>query len=477
MVIGKKALELKENRQLTFGAQRIVDAKISPDGKKVAYISRENGKVNLCLVKSTGGKVTTVMSRNHISNWPDVAKSDSGKGWCLGESVIWSPDSKMLAVLGRYVVLDGAGITQRDHIIVLARNGAHVASLPFPERVKFREYLVFSPDSARVAAKFHNPIADTGNDEGILVFRLDGSSEVAYTSDDYFEVLDWNRRGFLLIKEGLGRHASLARMWLDGSEPEKIDKAHRWLSPDGQLCVMPNQLDMPALPGLVVKNVRKDKTWVVAKGATPHSFREWLPNSRMIRYAGRADVLDQTQGRKKTLRSVWLADVTSTKVNTMCVALDHDTVLGLEPSWSDSCMKMAYVCDDRLYVAELGYREPTVNEKMAAGLKLSEEEEKKLLANHGKEIGLALQMYGSDYDGRIPSPDTVLEDLKLYIKSNDPYFRPGLQEVIFRYIAPDAGSWSDIQDQAGTVIGILDPGVYDWVIEIYADSRVKVVDK
>lgn len=474
MVVGKKALELQENRQLTFGSSNIIDAKISPDGKSVVFLTQENKKVNLCLVKSVGGKVTTVMSGTDVSNWPDVTKSESGKGWCIAGPVVWSSDSRILALFGRYVAREEDKKTStRDHILVLASSGEHVASLPFPQFVEFRDNLVFSPDSNSLAAKYYNPLEDPT--DGIMVFNLDGSSKVAYKSKDYFELLGWDNQEFLLIKEGLGEAAPLVRIWLDGREPEKIENAHRWLSPDGQLCVLPELPEVEDLTSIVVKNIKEDKMWVVAKNKPPYAFREWLPNSRMITYFQSNDVIDQTQDRKEVLNSIWLASVISTKLNTMCVAMNHDTLLGVKPSWSSDCMRMAYVYRERLYVAELGWREPTAYEKLAVGLKLTEEEEKQLLQNNGKEIAVALQLYWNDYDGKLPNPDTVLEDLKSHMKSKDLYFRPGTEEVIFKYIDPGVERESEIQ--ADTVIGILDPGDYDWVVKIYADTHVKIVPK
>ena len=117
-----------------------------------------------------------------------------------------------------------------------------------------------------------------------------------------------------------------------------------------------------------------------------------------------------------------------------------------------------------------------MSEKIAAGLPLTEQEEKDYLVRKGKQIAIAFQMYCIDW-GFLPQEDTILEDIYPYMRNNRLFMRPGTDQVIFRYIAPDAGSWSDLQDRAGIVIGILDPGEYDWVIEIYADSHVKRVPR
>ncbi|OFX14950.1 MAG: hypothetical protein A2Z18_03830 [Armatimonadetes bacterium RBG_16_58_9] len=472
MLVNDRVLELAETTRLTRRADgEVVNAAISPNGKNIAYLVNVSGKTHLCLVKSTGGKATVVASSSDRL----APRTETGEAWEFPHYpspytvIAWSPDSKMLAIPAKRVALQEGSMSDRNLILVWQANGAFLTSLPLTGELQPWCPLVFSPDSRKIA--FTN---ETYDEENIRPFVAvvdvqEGSSLIVYSqTGGSTRVEGWTSAESLLCWTEQGRGGQLRIVKLNG-EPDTVvaeEEVYSLRSSDGLLKIV------PLTAGIVIEDIKSGKrTQIVRDGAS--MFNCWVPNSRRLLYEKTEIISDDSKQRSKGLRTLWLADPDAGKINTMCVVLDHETFS--RPTWSKDGTKMAYLCDGCLYVAELAWREPTAQEKIAAGLSLTEEEEKSVLLNAGKEIAVGLQMYWNDYDGYLPNPDTAAEDIKTYMSRADNYLRPGTDRIIFRYIPPSVQRGDDIE--ADTIIGELDPGCYSWKVVIYADSHVKTVPR
>lgn len=484
MVVGGKTLKLSETYQLTRKADgRVVEAAISPDGKTVAYLTDRDDTLSLCLIRTGGGKATVVMSGTHPGNARGENHSEKGHTWIPRGGLTWSPDGKLLALQAEYVEWTGktaeheaAIVETRDYMLVLASNGAVYATLAFDKGNTPQWRPMFTPDSkALVTPASVAPQRQEGGDHTakpcLLLFELpQGVARTVYSQDSgSVRLVGWRESGRALLcvsESGNGR--KLLQVPLDGSAMQTLSDRDGWcdFSPDGRYGLLANR------PGIVVGDTETGaETPLVTAGSV--YFSDWAPNSRMLVYSMNQPITDAAKQRGRGLHTLWLASLSPSKLNTMCFALDADS----RPTWSRDCTKAAYTQDGVLWVSEITLREPTAREKLALGLPLTEDEEKTLLMQQGKEIGVAIQVYWNDYDGNLPDPNTAADDLMPYMRDRDTYLRPGTDQMIFRYIAPEATRESDIANISETIIGELDPGVYSWKVLIYADSHVKLVPK
>ncbi|MCX6374577.1 MAG: hypothetical protein NTU88_00805, partial [Armatimonadetes bacterium] len=265
------------------------------------------------------------------------------------------------------------------------------------------------------------------------------------------------------------RSIELREVRLHGGGDTLIQDDYRanGLSPDRKLRVTTDR-------GLQVENLITRETTTVLK-EFKWTFPTWTPDSRMLAYERPGELWDENHRRSEQTASIWLALLQSGLRNHMCVASDADP--DVSPSFSADCLRMAYISRGRLRLAELAWRDLTVDEKIAAGIPLTEQEEKDKMLENAKRIAAALAMYNGDYDGRLPFGDTVTDLLSPYVQSwrgGNPFFRPGTETPVFQYY--EFPSLASIQFPATTIIGVLDSG-FSWRVILYADGHVRVVPK
>jgi len=484
MVVGDKTLELVDTRQLTFRADgNMAWAAVSPDGRYVAYGELAGSMLKVHIASSKGGSVRSLDLRVETSE----TRPDFSEEWLEFGCGAWSPDSRSLVVTGRYTAPDSPDT--KDALIhpvnirafIIQADGKLAASYDLQRKAS--EYSViprcatFSPDSRQLALLLRgfDPQGRESANRLQIVDVSSGRGKALYSTSDKHEIkiLSWTKDGSALLCDDNG---SLMKISLESGHTEKLydcgseNQADRSYSPDGKYAFC-RPSGMENASGITVRNVETGKDMQVAKSGEAE-FERWFPNGDLLLYVIRQTIRDDSGKRTRDLRTIWLASVTGHGDHSMCVALDADSN---SATFSSDYRRMAYILNGRVHLAELEWRAPTPGEKLAAGLKLTEEEEKTILLQNGKQIGLVLICYCVDWDGAFPASDSYEEDLKEYIRGGNLFARPGTDTNVFKYLGGDLND-STIEDSATTLVGELDAG-YSWKVIIYADGHVKVVQK
>lgn len=477
MFIGEQIMEVSDNRQITLKSDgAVAGAEISPDGKYAVYGIECKGKPEIRVTKSTGGNAVTLMD-GPSEDAPPTQPPPSGEMWELDTDtdVYWSPDSSRFAFRAIHRTWDGDQSAEKRYIVVYAARGTFLKSIPAPEGGLFALVfgLVFGQDSRTlyVNAVLPNEDATAGQSRKTGIQALDtvtGSVQTIYTSD----ALDIQIRSScdegrsLLCAAYFKKGKQLKKIGLDGTAEDVTGDFSTFAhySPDGTLAVLDGM-------GISIGNTQTQAK-VQLIGDPRVLFERWAPNSKMLLYGQREKIDDALKQRAEEPSSLWLSLTAPGKLNSMCITLDHEGT----PTCSRDSRRIAYINQGQLYVAELSLRDPTIPEKLAAGLPLTEDETKLVMQTNGKQIALGMMMYSADYDGNLPPADSLAATLYPYLRSKDVFLRPGGQDNVFSYVDPGVGKWSDIKRPSETVIGEMDAG-YGWKVAVYADSHVEVKQK
>ncbi len=475
MLVGTQVLEVSDNRQITLKSDgAVAGAEISPDGKYVVYGIDCKGKLQLRLTKTVGGITATLMDGTP-DDAPLMPPPPGGDAWELDANtdVYWSPDASRFAFRAIHRAWDGDQLAEKRYIVVFAARGSFLKSVPAPEGSIFP--LVFGPDSRTLYA--NTRLADQDTDSGgtrthiVGIESIDtvtGAAQTVYSCDArdicILGLCDAGRSLLCEVFSKKGRQ--LRKVAMDGTGEDvpgdPIEPGR--CSPDCTLTVLDGA-------GISLRNTAtQGKTQLITDSRI--EFERWVPNSNMLLYRQSENVTDASNQRSEQPNSLWLSLTTPGNLNSMCVALDYEG----DPSCSRDARKIAYVSQGQLYIAELSLRDPTVPEKLAAGLPLSEDETKQVLMINGKQIALGMLMYSADHDNGLPPADSLAATLYPYLRDKNVFLRPGSQDNAFSYLDPGAGNWSDIQHPSETPIGQLDAG-YGWVVVIYADGHIKSVPR
>ena len=485
MVSGGKVIELADTRQLTFREDGdVVGAWISPNGKHLAYQAEHSELGRMCIIDSKGGRSRVLMDSWQYAPIMENPKIGS-EIWYVkarnaaGTFAAWSSDSRYIAFLIRHGMVkpledseDEYEIDMQEFITVLSVNGNRRALFQIPKGYRITGNMLWNDGGTRFAAIFDNYNQNTSKYEHhILVFDLASGSiqDLSASEDDFIgcSILRWENGNKILYKTyNINKKVRLREITLDGSHGRVIidDYGAGNKSPDGLFKLG---------PGISVENCATGAVVDIAKNDTAR-FIGWSPNSKFLSYSRHETLSDENKRRERDVSSVWLATPEAHKLNHMCLAVDSDRGWKQELSWSSDCMKIAYTCDGRAYVAELTSREPTPREKAEAGMPLTEEEVKELVVNQAKQIALAIYMNAQDYDDNLPNGDNLQEALLPYLKDGDMFYLPGTNKDIFTYFP--LGNLGDIKDLATAVTGTMDAG-YGWKVIVYADGHVETVAK
>ena len=482
MVVGNEIWELSESRQLTFKDDGdMVEAMLSPDGKYVAYLSGNEAKRTLrfCTVKSSGEH-----SKLFMEGIFDEENGLFGKdNWipCVSANSIapisWSPDSRLIAIPVRHVVFNESGWLDEEWVFVYTPSGIRRKSFQIPTGLELLGQMLWSPDSHRFAvvcqttsqqASDQSVPQDISNHHAkynILIFdAVRGSMQTAVSNTERLSGLEgWSNDGkslrYLVRRQ-------LCEVRFDGKPGSIINEKYEYeeKSPGGVLQLVTDR------PKISVKKCATGEIVDITKSSNA-DFGGWTSDGKMIVYSREEVVSDEQNVKREPLHSLWLASTETHKLSHMCLALDLDG--DQIPTWSNDCMKVAYLYRNRLYLSELKKEPLTSDIKLEAGLKLSEEEEKDILLSNAKQIGTGLAMFNADWDGKFPSADDFLQELTPYLKYPSVFFRPGTEQVVFRYFPPET---LPILNPAETVMGEIDIG-YGWKIVLYADGHASTVRK
>lgn len=485
MVVGKQALELQDTISLTtIQDGEAANAWISPDGRYVAYSviseDKEKATARLCIVRASGGRSDTLLSgsldldaglpKGASEVWMPEVTADC--------PVVWSQDSTMLAFAVRHVAVGKAdGSDSVDYsIMVMTSGGLKRTVLDLPEGTMFPRALSWSPDSRRlacvIAAMRTQPDQSRKLVMDMLAFDVQraGSTSVFSHETPDMRIESWGKDAKTLRFYVFNRDTrdwQLMESGLDGKPATHVldVKTIPYKSPDGRMEVTDKS-------GLCVTDLVTSETKQIFKDYMP-KVEGWTPDGKMLVYTAGSTIKDQPGVRTEEMSGVWLANMESHKLNHMCVALNHDEDSGV--GFSRDNMKMAFVSHGRVNLASLGWAELTIEDKLDAGIPLTEEEEKQCLMDNAKQIGMAALMYADDNDGSCPSADGFQQQLRDYTESDRLFFRPGTDTMAFQYFYPGR-KWSEIGNPAETMIGMFDVG-YNWQVILYADEHVAVKPK
>lgn len=478
MILDGQVLELAETWQLTALADGEADsASISSDGKYVAYldiaVQPDHFNDRLCVIRATGGQPSVIMTRPAASEkegfvgdiWDPKVMSEG--------QIAWSPDSTLFAFPASHVFLSERSSPFEYGIAVYRSSGvlrtyAQLKGFADPMG-PFR----WSRDGSKLACTFFIRERDvpkgTKPTQQLLVLDISTGSLQTLVSRQTKDIKleSWRADGKAIqytISEG-GK-TQLREVTLDGKKDEVIqgDYSAGMKSPDGVL-------QMVGGSGISVRNCLNGNVAEVLK-TLDGKVLGWSSNSKMFVYQKATVVKDETGKRKRVLNMLWLISTEANPMNHMCAALDSNE--GHLPTWSKDCLKMAYISQGRLYMAEFAWKPLTITDKLEAGLPLTEDEEKKCLMNNAKQIAVGLFMYGADNDNELPSSDTYMTDIGPYISGASLFCRPGTSTPVFQYFYP--GKTADVKNPSTTVLGMYDVG-YAWKVLLYADGHVQVVPK
>lgn len=471
MVVGDRALELVEDRQLTFHEDgEVTSATMSPNGKYVAYTTCNNaGLVKLCIKNLGNGNVRTLADES--------VKDANGVPWGAG-GINWSPDSKTLV----FSVSPNANPYPHDSTLVVATPAGHIlSSIPCPKSTTFVSKFHWSPDLHKITAELKHYTSNTFENEGFNIDIADLNKDISIGIVDLtagtvksvtpmqpgpLVLRGWEDDSTIIYARSNGKSHNLQyrRLYIDSRPEEVLQQEYIGdeKSYDGVLVVKSAKEKLEI--------ARADNQEIVRTVDVPYSnFVGWAPNSRLFLYYGKqVTVEDENKLRRKTLTPLWLASVGSHKLNHMCVAMDMDDPEAWDRfSWSSDCSKLAYVSNGRLHVVQFSWREPNAGEKVEAGIKLTESEEKQLIAENGRGIRTGIEQYQMDHKGALP---TGKAELMPYI-TKKLLQRPGTEHDIFTL--QQIESTADSQD---AVLGVLDAG-YDWKVVIRLNGDVDAVSK
>jgi hypothetical protein len=474
MLIDGQALEVADNRQLTFRADGFVgDAWISPDGKYVVYATIGEFGRKLCLVRASGGKPSVLMQTSPLD--PSAKEIWLPGSTHMPTMAAWSPDSRLIAYNAGRLVPGEPNRPEESWVIIRTIAGLVRCSFLLPEETRLRESPMWSPDGKRLATTFRviEKLADENLQitEKVLVLNtLTSTMDVRSPQSGRLMHLEgWDKgsdavRCVIVDPQDVRQ---LCEIRLDG----KLDRVIVAQLPEGRFS--PDGLLYAQVEGGEIK-VRKCATGeeVQVMKADCDRFLSWLPDGKKLMYSTMARVRDEEGRRGRTLNSIWIASLDNHRLNRMCVSLDAE--MGTALNWSSDGMKLAYISQGRAYVAELVRRPMSLLEKNAAGIPLDEQEQKALrmmLMNSAKQIGAGMHMYMADWDDKQPGSDSLMQDLLPYLRRDDLFFLPGTEQPIFQYFP----GWT-YDNPAETIVMTLDAG-YGWQIALYADGHVKVIPK
>ncbi len=476
MIVGKKGFELQDTRQLTTKVDGTVqEVSISPDGKYVAYVSGEKAR-QVRIMRISGGRPTILM--NVVQE--DTATAD----WAYrpysigGEFLAWSPDSKMIALQVMRSVSDDSGAYDQEGIMVFSPSGMKRAVFPLPKSAAVSSHFFWGPDSRRIACTME--VIRKGSDAKVMVlYELFVCDLARGTAKSIFSVeqasvfiQSWSPDGKTLrytLRNRGSKSISLCEIPAAGGPSVTVQENYEdkgTTSPDGLM-----MFDAWTGGTLTVEKVGTGEKIKVLDKFSGAPIR-WTPDSQFVIYGRRSKIWDETGSRSEQFMSIWLATPAPGKRNHMCAAFYMDD--GCMPVFSADSTKMAFTSRGNLHIADLAWTPLTPDEKVEAGMPLTEEETKDVYLRRAKQIGTALNMYQSDWDDRFPSGDNLMELTIPYLRDKDAFFAPGTQNVAFQYVPPSDPS--NIANPSETIIGIFDLG-YQWQIVLYADGHVKVIPK
>jgi hypothetical protein len=450
--------------------ETITGLSVSPDGK-YAVVVLTNGEHRTLQVVSLG--LTERQTRLALSDAEGLGDS------C---SVQWAAGSQAL------MVTKSGGLAAKE---------IRVAKMPFAEITIVPvggswECPMLSPDGNRIAYLVDRGDGGGRNAAGLYYFDVVAGREVL-CDELRGSALGWKRFGWtpdqtisLVRDNDRRRPGDAAYMMLSVNltdhwrrmQPSFSDDP-REVSPDGRRRF---ETGMPR-----VDDTASTMTTLLSKDMEMRPL-QWEPKGRFLLVSHADQIKDELGRVHRELAQVWLLKVSQEDAadEDPGRALD-DRLLAIVDAQTEGPAHeaMAAMTSDRrriVYIADNQLRTRELHALRGDAADAAREGHEQVLQeaalSNAKQIATALAMYSDDWDGKLPDPETVIEDLRDYMKSPDTIFRhPEIPEMnCFEYHPPEHLRLDGIADPANTALGWLDWG-RGWAVVLFADGHCQVVEK
>jgi eukaryotic-like serine/threonine-protein kinase len=248
-------------------------ARVSPDGRRIAFSSNRDGKPEIYVMNADGSGTPQRLTFNTVE---DKAPS-------------WSPD-------GRRIAFDNVRVTGvESDIYVMDADGSNQINLSNAQGYDSRA--AWSPDGRRIAFASNRGGGATAFD--IYVMNADGSNVTRLTSDPEFEVdPNWSPDGSRIAFTRMTRQGSfeIFVMNADGSNAINLsnnpasDGAPLW-SPDGRLIAFSSAraTSNRAAEDIYVMNADGSNPRRVTNNSANDIETSWMPDSRRLVFQSNRD--------------------------------------------------------------------------------------------------------------------------------------------------------------------------------------------
>lgn len=487
IVSGDKTLELVQTRQLTTPKDGVIDnVFISPNGKFLVYsvitpdLDSPNRKMQLYLVRSIGGKPALLFEGGGQYNDIDIGESNE---WNIVPYTVWSPDSNLFTVIVWHKAPQSADDNDEapphwDYsILVFDTKGSEPIAINTPGG-SFPWTRQWNPDSRRILISYaerSNPDSDPTYNVVVFNTKTRQSETVFSRSCRHLWAQRWDETGeaFLCYETRRDLPGRNLKIHLNGKPVEesegKLNVDFHERSDDGN---GPLRLTNEVMEDLAkISNVATGdvvSTIEFPKGSYGVDCL-WVPHSNLITYTMGQSLQDTPSSKTSKIRTLWLFYPGGRRFDRVCVALDSSR----QASWSNNATKVAYISNGCAYMADLEWRQATLREKAAAGVKLTEDETKELMLENARQIADAVRRYvfSAEY---FPPNDKFIEVMNRNLKDRDALMMPGTDKIACTYTQPE--NYPSRKEKPEIIIATLDAG-YQWKVCIYADYHIVMVDK
>jgi Tol biopolymer transport system component/serine/threonine protein kinase/Tfp pilus assembly protein PilF len=248
-------------------------AKVSPDGKKIAFSSNRDGKPEIYLMNANGSGNPQRLTFNTVE---DKAPS-------------WSPD-------GRKIAFDNVRVTGiESDLYVMDADGSNQINITNTQGYDTRA--AWSPDGTRIAFASNRGGAQAAFD--IYVMNADGTNVTRLTNDPEFEVdPSWSADGTRIAFTRVTKQGSfeIFAMNVDGSNAINLtnnpasDAAPVW-SPDGKLIAFSSSraTNNRMAEDIYVMNTDGGNPRRITTNSANEMEMSWMPDSRHLVFQSNRD--------------------------------------------------------------------------------------------------------------------------------------------------------------------------------------------
>lgn len=471
MPVNNRIWEVYETNPLTSVSEgRAARVWVSPNGANVAYVTITPEASRLCVRSVSGGKASVIAVAGRDPGVAGKPDSDKRIRWDLDQlDLVWSTDSRLVAfpVFDDEPVGESAKTRDWTWIVTFTAEGEQKTSFPLPRALELVGDIQWSHDVRRIAMVVKPASSSGPASSSILLLDLyGGAAQPIYTHQGGVVSLQgWSKGGKALsftapVADG---ESQLFELDLESRKAVPVEKkmASEVVTDDWNYRLSSTDT------GLVLESRRNTKRFIVSSDPTAR-FLGFTPND-LVSYTRSCRFADEAQEREEQLISLWLSRPLQAGVNNMCVATDIDP--GAVPAWSLDSSVVGYVSEGRLWTTRINRRQPTLVEKVVYRMVMDLPEEKKVALSQATALAKALAEYRASNDGRLPAVETLVSDLRPYIKEPMVTHTKG-KFTDFTYTPPD----TPLVTGRPVDVGYIDTGGA-WRVIISSDGKARMEGK